>query len=49
VLEGYKQKLFALRDAVTETQDTFSEDILAEISVMDLLTQPVVVLAQRWV
>lgn len=48
VLEGYKQKLFALRDAVTETQDTFDESILADIDMMELLTQPVVVLASKW-
>ncbi|HMS24114.1 MAG TPA: SIS domain-containing protein [Acidimicrobiia bacterium] len=48
VLEGYKQRLFALRDAVTEVQDTFDENRLGEISIMELLTDPVVVLAQRW-
>ncbi len=48
VLEGYKQRLFALRDAVTEVQDTFDESKLGEISIMELLTEPVVVLAQRW-
>lgn len=48
ILEGYKQRLFALRDAVTETQDTFDESILADIDIMELLTQPVVVLAGHW-
>ena len=48
ILEGYKQRLFALRDAVTETQDTFDEAVLQNISIIDLLTEPVVVLAQNW-
>lgn len=48
VLEGYKQRLFALRDAVTETQDSFDETILEDISMIELLTQPVVVLANHW-
>lgn len=48
ILEGYKQRLFALRDAVTETQDTFDESKLMDIPIIELLTQPVVVLAQQW-
>lgn len=48
ILEGYKQRLFALRDAVTETQDTFDESVLEHIDILELLTQPVVVLASHW-
>lgn len=48
VLEGYKQRLFALRDAVTETQDSFDESKLGEIPIIELLTEPVVVLANHW-
>ncbi len=48
VLEGYKQRLFALRDAVTETQDSFDENKLGDISIVELLTDPVVVLANYW-
>ena len=48
VLEGYKQRLFALRDAVTETHESFNEDQLQTLNIIELLTQPVVVLAQRW-
>ncbi|MGK2930165.1 MAG: SIS domain-containing protein, partial [Acidimicrobiales bacterium] len=48
VLSGYRRRLAALRDAVTETEPTFRDDLLAEIPVDELLTQPVSVLADRW-
>ena len=48
VLAGYRRRLAALRDAVTETEPTFRDDLLAEIPVDELLTQPVSVLADRW-
>lgn len=48
VLEGYKQRLFAIRDAVTETKDDFDETVLCDIGVMELLTEPVVNLARYW-
>ena len=48
VLSGYRRRLAALRDAVTETEPTFRDDLLAEIPVTDLLTEPVSVLADRW-
>ncbi len=48
VLAGYRRRLAALRDAVTETEPTFRDDLLAEIPVADLLTLPVSVLADRW-
>jgi glucosamine--fructose-6-phosphate aminotransferase (isomerizing) len=48
VLAGYRRRLAALRDAVTETEPTFRDDLLAEIPVDDLLTLPVSVLADRW-
>ena len=48
VLSGYRRRLAALRDAVTETEPTFRDDLLADIPVIDLLTQPVSVLADRW-
>jgi glucosamine--fructose-6-phosphate aminotransferase (isomerizing) len=49
ILEGYKQRLFALKDAVTETNDQFDENILETIDVMELLTEPVVLLAKNWI
>ena len=48
VLAGYRRRLAALRDAVTETEPTFRDDLLGEIPVVDLLTQPVSLLADRW-
>jgi glucosamine--fructose-6-phosphate aminotransferase (isomerizing) len=48
VLQGYQGRYGALRDAVTETAPTFDDSVLATIDLVDLLTQPVVVLADRW-
>ncbi len=48
VLAGYRRRLAALRDAVTETEPTFRDDLLGQVSVEDLLTLPVTVLADRW-
>ncbi len=48
ILEGYKQRLFALRDAVTEQKDSFDETILEKVSIMELLTKPVVDLAEQY-
>ena len=48
VLQGYRNRYSALRDAVTETEPTFRDDRLAEIAVIDLLTEPVSDLADRW-
>lgn len=48
VLQGYRNRYSALRDAVLETEPTFREDLLAEQDVADLLTLPINVLADRW-
>ena len=48
VLAGYRRRLAALRDAVTETEPTFRDDLLAEVPVVELLTSPVSLLADRW-
>lgn len=48
VLQGYRYRYTALRDAVTETEPTFREDLLARQPVMDLLTMPIQDLADRW-
>ncbi len=48
VLAGYRRRLAALRDAVTETEPTFRDDLLAEVPVVELLTLPVSLLADRW-
>jgi glucosamine--fructose-6-phosphate aminotransferase (isomerizing) len=48
VLEGYQGRYSALVDAVTETEATFDDDRLATVDVVDLLTEPVYVLAEHW-
>lgn len=48
VLEGYRGRYAALRDAVTETEPTLREDLLSDLPVVELLTAPVLVLAGRW-
>ncbi len=48
VLQGYRNRYSAVRDAVTETEPTFREDLLAAQSVSDLLTLPINDLADRW-
>lgn len=47
-LESYRGRYAALKDAVTETEPTFRDDLLGELSVIDLLTTPVNVLADQW-
>ena len=48
VLQGYQGRYGALRDAVTETTPTFDDSRLATVDLVDLLTEPVYVLADRW-
>jgi len=48
VLQGYRNRYSALRDAVTETEPAFREEMLAGVSVLELLTTPVAELADRW-
>ena len=48
VLQGYRGRYAALKDAVTETEPTFDDTRLADVDVVDLLTEPVYVLAERW-
>lgn len=48
VLEAYRGRYAALKDAVTETEPTFRDDLLAEQPPVELLTTPVNVLADRW-
>jgi glucosamine--fructose-6-phosphate aminotransferase (isomerizing) len=48
VLEQYRGRYAALQDAVTETEPTFRDDLLSEVPLVDLLTAPVYVLAERW-
>jgi glucosamine--fructose-6-phosphate aminotransferase (isomerizing) len=48
VLQGYRERYAALRDMVTETEPIFREDVLGDLDVLELLTLPVVELAERW-
>jgi glucosamine--fructose-6-phosphate aminotransferase (isomerizing) len=48
VLQGYRNRYAVLRDAVLETEPTFREDLLADIDVDLLLTEPINQLADRW-
>jgi glucosamine--fructose-6-phosphate aminotransferase (isomerizing) len=48
VLQGYQGRYGALKDAVTETEPVFDDAVLGTIGVLELLTEPVYVLAQRW-
>jgi glucosamine--fructose-6-phosphate aminotransferase (isomerizing) len=48
VLQGYQGRYGALKDAVTETEPSFDDAVLATVPVVDLLTEPVYVLAERW-
>ncbi|MHC4812916.1 MAG: SIS domain-containing protein, partial [Planctomycetota bacterium] len=48
VLSGYRRRYQALRALVTETEPSFEDSKLAEIPVVELLTVPVHVLADRW-
>ncbi len=48
VMEAYRGRYAALKDAVTETEPTFRDDLLGRIAPIELLTTPVNVLADRW-
>ncbi|HET8930763.1 MAG TPA: SIS domain-containing protein [Acidimicrobiales bacterium] len=48
VLEGYRHRYAALRDAVCETEPTMRDDLLGTFSVVGLLTDPVLVMAAKW-
>lgn len=48
VLESYRGRYAALKDAVTETEPTFRDDLLGMVAPIELLTTPVNVLADRW-
>ncbi|MCU1346953.1 MAG: glucosamine 6-phosphate synthetase, contains amidotransferase and phosphosugar isomerase domain [Acidimicrobiia bacterium] len=48
VLQGYRNRWSGLTDLVTETEPVFRDDLLANISVEDLLTLPLLLLADRW-
>ena len=48
VLAGYRGRYSALADAITETEPTVDDTVLGQVPIVDLLTEPVYVLAERW-
>jgi glucosamine--fructose-6-phosphate aminotransferase (isomerizing) len=48
VLQGYRGRYSAIQDQVTEVEPTFRDSVLADVDLVDLLTQPVVQLAEHW-
>ena len=48
VLVGYRDRYQALVDAVTETEPDFDDSRLASIPFIDLMVEPVHVLADLW-
>ncbi len=48
VLTGYRGRYAAIQDQVTETEPTFRDEVLATLPLVSLLTEPVVLLAERW-
>jgi glucosamine--fructose-6-phosphate aminotransferase (isomerizing) len=48
VLGSYRNRFATLADSVTETEPTFDEDLLGQMPVVDLLTEPISALADRW-
>jgi glucosamine--fructose-6-phosphate aminotransferase (isomerizing) len=48
VMTGYRGRYAALSDAVTETEPGFDDALLGTVPLVDLLTDPVYVLAGHW-
>jgi glucosamine--fructose-6-phosphate aminotransferase (isomerizing) len=48
VLQGYRNRYGAIKHAVTETEPVFRDDLLADVPILDLMTEPVNDLAERW-
>jgi glucosamine--fructose-6-phosphate aminotransferase (isomerizing) len=48
VLQSYQGRYAALVDAVTEGRPDFDDEVLARVRVIDLLTEPVAILAHHW-
>ena len=48
VLGSYLDRYEALVDAVTEREPSFDDAVLGRIPIVNLLTQPVHVLAEQW-
>ncbi|MEZ5342553.1 MAG: SIS domain-containing protein [Acidimicrobiales bacterium] len=49
VLQGYRNRYAQLVDVVTEREEVFREDLLADVPTVDLLTAPISEVAARWI
>jgi len=48
LLDGYRNRYAALKDSVMETEAEFDEGLLEQIPVVELLTESITSLADRW-
>ena len=48
VLQGYRNRYAAIKHAVTETEPVFRDDLLIDVPVIELMTEPVNLLAEHW-
>ena len=48
VLQGYRNRYAAIKHAVTETEPIFRDDLLTDVPVIELMTEPVNLLAEHW-
>ena len=48
VLEGYRDRYQAIADQVTEIEPVMRDEVLGRIGLVELLTEPVVRLADYW-
>jgi glucosamine--fructose-6-phosphate aminotransferase (isomerizing) len=48
VLENYRDRYAAIADFVAETEPAMRDEVLGEIDVVDLLTEPILQLSERW-
>jgi glucosamine--fructose-6-phosphate aminotransferase (isomerizing) len=48
VMQGYRGRYDAITDFVSETEPSFRDDLLGTIDAVDLLTEPIADLADRW-
>ena len=48
MLQGYRNRYAAIKHAVTETEPVFRDDLLTDVPVIELMTEPVNLLAEHW-
>ena len=48
VLEGYRDRYQAIADQVTEIEPVMRDEVLGTVDLIELLTEPVVQLADHW-